>query len=190
MKYDLVPFSAKPPFLRTLGFETWGLWHIRLAPRPAVSDRKGRAVLRWGSPPFFVEDSPLLPLDNFLHVTAAHQTLTHDSLRRIMASTSLTNQVKEDVPFVRKLLREGRAPSFLEMLLRPAYAFRRVPHISCRAVANPILCCSCAYANLMRVIDHAQNPVAPGKDEIDEPDPGAGASRASGRSASRISLCC
>ena len=26
--------------------------------------------------------------------------------------------------------------------------------------------------------------------EIDEPDPGAGASRASGRSASRISLCC
>ena len=98
---------------------------------------------------FFVEDSPLLPLDNFLHVTAAHQTLTHDSLRRIMASTSLTNQVKEDVAFVRKLLREGRAPSFLEMLLRPAYAFRRVPHISCRAVANPILCCSCAYANLM-----------------------------------------
>ena len=139
---------------------------------------------------FFVEDSPLLPLDNFLHVTAAHQTLTHDSLRRIMASTSLTNQVKEDVAFVRKLLREGRAPSFLEMLLRPAYAFRRVPHISCRAVANPILCCTSANANLMRVIDHAQNPVAPGKDEIDEPDPGAGASRASGRSASRISLCC
>jgi hypothetical protein len=108
-----------------------------------------------------------------------------------MASNSFNNNyAKYDLAYARQMLHGGVVPSFLEMLQKPAYAFRRVPHNSCRAAANPILCCSSANANLMRVIDHAQNPVAPGKDEIDEPDPGAGASRASGRSASRISLCC
>ena len=77
-----------------------------------------------------------------------------------MASNSVNNNnAKDDLAYARELLRDGLVPSFLEMVQRPAYALHRVPHDSCRAVANLTLYCSSAHANLMRVIDHVQNSV-------------------------------
>jgi hypothetical protein len=78
-----------------------------------------------------------------------------------MASNSFnnSNSAKYDLAYARALLRDGVVPSFVEMLQKPAYAFRRVPHNSCRAVANPILCCSSTTANLKRIMDYAQMPV-------------------------------
>ena len=161
-----------------------------MAPRPAASHRNtviGCCAL--GLPPRIV----LLTLIDPLGSTTSYRRPTDETLTTrsdAMASNSFnSNNAKADLAYARALLRDGLVPSFSKMIQKPAYAFRRVPHNSCRAAANPIWCCSSANANVMRVIDHAQNPVAPGEDEIDEPDPGAGASRASGRSASRIPLC-
>ena len=70
-----------------------------------------------------------------------------------------SNSAKYDLAYARALLRDGVVPSFAEMLQKPAYAFRRVPHNSCRPVANPILCCSSTTANMKRIIDYAQMPV-------------------------------
>ena len=84
-----------------------------------------------------------------------------------MASNSFNNNTaKADPAYARELLRDGLVPSFLEMVQRPAYALHRVPHDSCRAVANLTLYCSSAHANLMRVIDHVQNSVPRASREI------------------------
>ena len=87
-----------------------------------------------------------------------------------MANMLNNNDAKDDLAYARALLREGKVPTFKEMVQRPAYAFHRVAHNSCRAVANLTLCCSSTHANLMRVIDHALNPVPRAGREIRDPE--------------------
>jgi hypothetical protein len=89
----------------------------------------------WGSPPrnFFVQILRSSVPQAFL--IAACQP-PRPTLSAAMASNSFNNNnAKADLAYARQMLHGGVVPSFLEMLQKPAYAFRRVPHNSCRAVA-------------------------------------------------------
>ena len=52
-----------------------------------------------------------------------------------MASNSFNNNnnAKDDLAYARELLRDGKVPSFKDMVQRPAYAFHRVPFRTIRA---------------------------------------------------------